>query len=144
MEHNASLSGAITAMRQDEQQRIAEVEDRIKQDEEVCNMWLRFQWMLSLGWIFFQVKRNAELQRQMQDLDVQKQEAVLKERENVDSIAKQMDVLKNVGLIWYSIHRVCSNSAWVYVMQYGMSLWFSQLAILYPLGHIKLMAYPGH
>ena len=35
LEHSASLSGAITALRYDEQQRIAEVADKVKQDEEV-------------------------------------------------------------------------------------------------------------
>ncbi len=42
LEHNASLSGAITAMRQDEQQRIAEVEDKVKQDEEVRYTYVNF------------------------------------------------------------------------------------------------------
>ncbi len=44
------------------------------------------------------MKRTAELQKQMHELDVQKQEAVLKERESVESIAKQLELLKSVSL----------------------------------------------
>jgi len=51
LEHTASLSGAITALRQDEKQRITEVADKVKQDEEVCCAGLGFHTRVIYGYL---------------------------------------------------------------------------------------------
>ena len=45
-----------------------------------------------------QVKKNTELQRQMEALDLQKEEAVSKEREVVESSAIELELVKNVSV----------------------------------------------
>ena len=37
LEHSASLSGAVTALRQDEQKRISDIIDRVKLEENVMH-----------------------------------------------------------------------------------------------------------
>lgn len=79
---------------------MAEVADKVKQDEEVIQV-LAIMTAVCIQCMhpFVQVKKNVELQKQMEALDLQKQEAVTKEHEIMEAIAKELESVKNVRVV---------------------------------------------
>ena len=102
MEHSASLSGAVTALRQDESKRMSDAVEKIRSEEEVATLlfntilwWLSFLHLNAKHFVL-QERLHKELTNLKELHTFEKEEAILQEQEVSAALRKELDTLKLV------------------------------------------------